>query len=147
MVNEKSEFFQIWLDPNLNETLGHEPSYDDYESSRFPVIKENNREEKVYMGEGSPMTMYSKGVEIKEITFEAGEHRLDLDSQQIYSGYVLEGSVSIGDNNFETKDYFIADDQHEIVLKSDSPFKLFLISTPGQLSYHTYSQLVRRQMA
>ena len=50
LVNDHSEFFQIWMDPNLEYTLSKEASYDDYKSSEFPRVKElNGIDAKIYM--------------------------------------------------------------------------------------------------
>ena len=143
LVNKESEFFQIWFDPNLNETLAHEPSYDDYTYDSFPVLEENGIKTKIYSGEGSPLTLYTKGVEIKELTFEIGNHNLDLDKEKIYSVYLMEGGVNVKGQDMQTKDYVVIREEERVSIESRDPFKLFLISTPQKLEYKTYAQHFR----
>ena len=38
-INEGSHMFQIWFDPNLDETIKHAASYDDYPDEVFPVTE------------------------------------------------------------------------------------------------------------
>ncbi len=140
MVNEKSEFFQIWVDPNLRDTLNHEPSYDDYMSDEFPVIEGTGRLTKIFSGDGSPLSMYTKGVEIHEITFAPGEHEIDLQSDKLYSIYVLEGEVLADGEKLFTKDFVIIRDQEKLSVRSDNKFRLFLMANPGDLDYRTYAQ-------
>jgi len=143
LVNKESEFFQIWFDPNLNETLAHQPSYDDYTFDSFPVLEEKGRKTKVYSGKGSPLSMYTKGVEITEHTFEPGRHQLDLNQDKLYSIYLMAGKVNVEDQEMETKDYVIIRDQENVAFESKDAFKLFVIATPQQLDYKTYAEHYR----
>jgi len=140
MVNEESEFFQIWLDPNLRETLSMEPTYNDYVSDSFPVIKGHGRRTKIYKGEGSPMDMHTRGVEIHDITFNAGEHEYVLNPENVHSMYLMDGEIKLGDQLMNTKDYAIVEDQETIHIESDNGFRLFVISGPKSLEYRTYAQ-------
>ena len=143
LVNKESEFFQIWFDPSLEETLGHEPSYDDFIADSFPVIEQEGVKTKIYYGEGSPLSMHSKGIEIKEKTFEAGRFTLSLNPKDLHSIYLMEGRIEINENKLETKDFLIIKEESELNIESSKPFKLFMISSPQKLDYKTYAELIR----
>ena len=54
-IDDNSEIFQIWFDPDLSKSLKKEATYDDYSSKDFKLIDKGNRSFKVIVGEGSPM--------------------------------------------------------------------------------------------
>jgi redox-sensitive bicupin YhaK (pirin superfamily) len=143
MVNEQSEFFQIWVDPNLRDTLSMEPSYDDYTSGSFPVIQGNGRKTKIYSGDGSPLAMHTKGVDIHEVTFNPGEHEFQLDKDRLYSIYVLDGDINIDEQQFSTKDFLIVEDKKTLNIQSEKAFRLFVIANPNKLEYRTYAEQIR----
>ena len=143
LVNKESEFFQIWLDPNLDKTLGQPASYDDYKSDAFPVTKQNGITIKTYKGDGAPMTMDSPGVEIKEYTIEPGNHEITASKDRIYSGYMIEGNMVVDGENLEPKDYFIISDAASIKMEVSDKSRVFMISTPTDLGYATYAERFR----
>ena len=49
-IDDKSEIFQIWFDPDLSKSLQKEASYDDYSSDDFKVIELENKTKKIIMG-------------------------------------------------------------------------------------------------
>ena len=40
-INDESEIFQIWFDPDLSQSLNKEASYDDFRSSDFKIFRKN----------------------------------------------------------------------------------------------------------
>ena len=71
-INDLSSIFQIWFDPNLNETLTKPASYNDYTGDSFPVFEDKESKTKVMVG-GTQLTMDSKVDYIQEITFYVSE--------------------------------------------------------------------------
>ena len=57
-LDKNSEIFQIWFDPNLENSLKNSASYDDYSVSQFKIKNKNNGSSTtIIKGEGSPMRM------------------------------------------------------------------------------------------
>ena len=63
-LNEKSEIFQIWFDPNIQHSITKEASYDDYKSNDFEISENNRIKVKKIAGGNSPMKIFSEGVEV-----------------------------------------------------------------------------------
>ena len=72
-IDDNSEIFQIWFDPDLSKSLKKEATYDDYSSKDFKLIDKGNRSFKVIVGEGSPMHMDSENVCINEHYLNEGK--------------------------------------------------------------------------
>ncbi len=142
-----SHIFQIWLDPNLEEALQKPASYNDYRSEDFPVVKENGFDVKVYSGENAPMHMESEGVTIKEYTLPAGDQTIILDTNNIYSCYLIDGEMEVNDTELIRDDFFKVEDENAVEMKVSKDTRLFVIESPSTLSYNTYKDLFARLAA
>ena len=61
-LDENSEIFQIWFDPNLEKSLKKNASYDDYSFSQFKIKKTVKRPQLLIIkGDGSPMGWKQRG--------------------------------------------------------------------------------------
>lgn len=142
-VNEKSEFFQIWLDPDLDKTINEPASYSDYPSDSFPVESKNGARIKYYHGGNAPMKMVSPGVTIKEIWLEKGQNKLETELDKINSIYLIEGNVTINENAMKPKDFAIVTDAEAIQIDVNENSRLFMIQSPSELTYMTYSERMK----
>ena len=91
-INDESEIFQIWFDPDLSQSLNKEASYDDFRSSDFKIFRKKNFTKKIIKGDGSPLQMDSEGVSINEYVFSSGTHSLKIKKGFIHSIFILEGN-------------------------------------------------------
>lgn len=139
---ENSRIFQIWFDPNIQETMNHEASYDDYESNKFPREVKDDVTIKHIVGKDAPVQMHSEGIEIKEFQISSSTV-IPLKMDKIYSLYLIEGSLSINGSNVVKDDFIILEDEPELIIENVQNAKLFCISTSKKLSYKTYNQLVK----
>ncbi len=144
-LNPGAHMFQIWFDPNLQKTLQQPASYNDYTKAEFPSIKKDGIEVKIYKGEGSPLEMDTKGVEIKELKLDKGSHRLKLDNSKTNSFYLIEGEVIINQNTMDVDDFLIASEMEEVTLEVKKDSIMFIISSPSNLDYMTYAEQSRRE--
>jgi redox-sensitive bicupin YhaK (pirin superfamily) len=142
-MHEASEMFQIWIDPNLRKTLSQPASYNDYRAASFPVSKTSAITVKTYHGEGSPVTMTTPGLTIKDITITAGEHTFPLQPDTILSAYVLEGRIDIDGDTAGRKDFVIVRDQASVSMKASGPTRIFTIESPVSPGYPTYADRSR----
>ncbi len=134
--------FQVWFDPNIKQSMLKEASYDDCKSADMNYSEENGVALKKYVGNGGPMQMDSEGVEIKEMTFQQGNHQLVLNENKIYSLYLLSGEGSIDGRDLLENDFIKIEDQNELNLVVNSKIRFFEIVAPKQLTYKTYRELV-----
>ena len=140
-IDDKSEIFQIWFDPDLSKSLKKEASYDDYNSNDFKVIELDDKTKKIIKGDGSPMEMDSENVFINEYNFKDGNHTLEINSGFIHSFFVIEGDLKYQKNNLDKGTFFIVDNEDELIFTSSGNAKIFEIISPINPSYQTYSQL------
>ena len=144
---KNSAMFQIWLDPNLAETLQMPASYDDYRSADFPVSQNGDVKVKNYIGSNGLMELHTAGIEIQEWSFEKIEQTLELDSNKIYSIYALEGDVTIGGEVLSQDGFAIVQAIDMLQLKSESDARLFVIASQTEVDYQTYAQRMQTRMS
>ena len=141
-IKENSRMFQIWFDPNVQETMSKPASYNDYKSADMHYYEEDGISYKNYIGKGGPITMDAEGVEIYEMNILKGSHQLKLDDKKIYSHYLLDGEVSINNQTVELDDFFIIDGENKLEIIANKDSKLFVVVNPFTLSHKAYSELV-----
>ena len=138
-MHEGSAMFQIWMDPNLNETLQHEATYSDYKATTFPEREENGVTQTTYIGEGSPFEMHTKGTSIRGFAF-AKSATISLDVNELHSIYVLNGNGQVNGETFEKDAFIRVEGESELTFDVSQNTKLFVISSPAKLEYATYAE-------
>ncbi|MDN5204508.1 pirin family protein [Fulvivirgaceae bacterium BMA10] len=136
-----SHIFQVWVDPNLQKTLKKSASYNDYRSDSFPVHQEDNMTIKTFRGEGAPMQMDAEEIEIKQLELNVGEHVFNLNPDRVYSYYLIEGQLEIGDQYLRADDFFLVKDLNIQRLQVTEKSVLFLIETSALAPYTTYAMM------
>lgn len=139
-INRGAHMFQIWFDPNLDQSMIKEASYNDYRLTEFPSIKQDGVNTVIYKGEGSPLTMDAQIEAIEMVEIHSENHKLHLDKNLYHSFYVIKGELTIENDKLQTDDFFIVSEQEEVQLNNISDLILFKISSPLTLDYKTYSQ-------
>ena len=140
-IDDNSEIFQIWFDPDLSKSLKKEATYDDYSSKDFKLIDKGNRSFKVIVGEGSPMHMDSENVCINEHYLSKGNHSFDIGKNLIHSYFIIEGEITLDNKKLEKGTFFTVSSENEVIFESSETTKIFEIISPLNPSYRTYSQL------
>ena len=140
-IDDNSEIFQIWFDPDLSKSLTKEATYDDYSSKDFKLIDKGKRSFKVIVGEGSPMHMDSENVCINEHYLNKGSHSFEIGKDLIHSYFIIDGEIILDNKKLEKGTFFIVFSENEVVFESSETAKIFEIISPLNPSYRTYSQL------
>jgi len=91
-----SSIFQIWVDPDLSQTLSVPASYDDYPAHGFPVLDEGEYDLKIYSENKLPMDMVTEDLAIFKLTGKSEQFTLLLELDMIYSVFILKGSPFVG---------------------------------------------------
>ena len=84
------------------------------------------------------MEMDTEGVFIKELVAKEGHHSLVLDSNKIYSLFLISGSLLLNEGALETGDFAKVQDAGQLELNVNATAKIFLIESPVKPSYETY---------
>ena len=138
-LNAGAHMFQIWLDPNLSETLQKAASYNDYKAADFPFDDSGRIRSRTYVGEKAPIKMDAK-IEIKLIELQKGEQLLKLNRDQLHSFYLVKGNVVVENQQLSKDDFFIVNETEGLTIIANEEASLFLLSSPEQLTYKTYAE-------
>tara|TARA_B100000989_G_scaffold73461_1_gene51696 strand:- start:229 stop:972 length:744 start_codon:yes stop_codon:yes gene_type:complete len=138
-IDDNSEIFQIWFDPDLSQSLKKEASYDDYRLSDFKIFREENVTKKIIKGDGSPLQMESEGVSINEYVFSIGLHSLKINNGFIHSIFILDGNLKY-DKNYLSKGTFLCiKEELAFDFRAKEELKIFEIISPLKPKYKTYA--------
>ena len=145
-INANSSIFQIWFDPNLNETLSKPASYDDYTGVSFPVFEDKESKTKVMVGgpDGyrGQLQMDSKVDYIQEITFFTSEKTFPLKDDSVYSFFILDGSLALNGAKMNKGDYAVVKQETEMKFTSiEKDSHIFIIKTPLNPGFETYAMM------
>ena len=80
-------------------------------------------------------------IEIKEYVIQEGDFELSVDENNHHSFYLIDGEGMLGNETIEKDDLIQIKGESVLKLKLQKKSQLFLISTPVEVSYATYSQL------
>lgn len=138
-----AEIFQIWFDPDLTKTLEKPASYDDYRGADFPVKTEADATVTTLAGPGSPFRMDTPGVEVMRLELNGAPHIFQADPAKIYSAYVLDGELTFNGQAAKQFDFALLTEQTGIEMQATGNAKVFLIASPADPGYRTYTQLRR----
>ncbi len=128
---------------NLGKTLQIPASYDDYKSSDFPKVERNGLQVKTYVGKDSPFQMDTEGVEIAELSIRKGNFEYSLKENKVHSLYLLNGAIKINDESVAEDDFIRIIDVAQLKIESESDAKIFMISSPKDVLYKTYAELMQ----
>ena len=138
-LDKNSEIFQIWFDPNLENSLKKSASYDDYNFSQFKIKKNKTSSTTIIKGYGSPMAMETEGITINLHHLKKGLHLVNSSKEKVHSIFVLHGEIDI-ENKKNLKGTFLTisqTDSFEIFCNRDSI--IFEVISPLCPSYRTYA--------
>ena len=140
-IDDNSEIFQIWFDPNLSKTLRISPSYDDYKSNQFETYSTGKKIKKIIKGSGSPMKMDTENILINEYKFDIGIHEIKINPVSIHSLFIISGSIIYNESAIEKGTFIKVDDISEINFQVLESTTIFEIISPKEPSYETYSNM------
>ena len=138
-----SEIFQIWFDPNIQESLYVEASYNDFKSKDFATESTNGVERKIISDSNNQIELDSYGIQIFELSFDDGENNHVIHEDCYHSIFILSGNLSIGDKLSEKGDFIIIDKEKTLQLDTKNNCKVFEIISPIIPPYKTYSEVHR----
>ena len=138
-LNPGSSIFQIWFDPNLDQSLRKPATYDDYAPEAFPEEKKNGVSIRTIKGEDAPIKMDTEGIVIKELRLQKGKHDLPIPEGKILSSFLLKGSLHVENEKLKAEDFFTAQEGDVIHLNAEEDSWLFIIESPVKPSYATYA--------
>lgn len=141
-MTKGSRMFQIWVDPNLDKTMSQAASYNDYKLSDIPQEQKGDLSITHYAGSQGIMHLDTPNIGIQRWQL-SGNYSID-NIDAIHSIYMLNGKISINDQQLAVDDYIITNGE-SITLSGEG--ELFIITSPAELDYDTYGARMQKRMS
>jgi len=138
-LDSNTEIFQIWFDPNIQNSLYEEPSYKDYKSSEFKTIERNNIITKVISNKNTPIDI-DTDVEVYSHQIKSGDSLFYINDHCYHSFFLLEGAIEHSGSRYDKGTFFILDSVKKFKFKADANTEFFEIISPLEPTYRTYAQ-------
>lgn len=152
-VGDRTEFFQIWFDPNLREMVNQPPTYRELSPEEFPTESRDGVTIKSVIGEAGPIAIKAEAI-MKEITISPG-HQFTWNLKENYSLAIVtfDGEGLIFDesngrkNSIQKKDFALvhAKNDSRVSFQVDQIgiegiLKLAIIQIPAKVDYPLYRE-------
>lgn len=148
MFGERTEFFQIWFEPNLRESLKKQPTYNQYYHGDFSISEENSVSRKTILGKESPILLDTEA-EMADIEIEPGktyEHSL-TGGHSLAIVTVLGNGKWMDDSGNEysisKKDFTVIDAGESatvrVIAADENRLRIVLIEIPRKVNYPLYT--------
>lgn len=146
-LDQGTEFFQIWFEPELTKALRREPEYRDFQSRQLPTEERNGVSIKHVLGPRAPMSFVADA-SLKDARLTPGS-RLELTLEE---GRVLamlcvsgEGALVTSDGetaDFEGKDFIVVEGGRsgivEVRARAENECRLAIVETALHVDYPIY---------
>ena len=138
-LNPGGRIFQIWFDPDLQQSLGKPASYDDYRADTFPVAGQNGYKQTTFIGPDAPITMDTP-VQARRIELAKGEHVVALAPDHKAGLFLLDGELNLSGTEMQKGDFALVDQEQNLTINATTDAILFAIEVPDPAPYPTYAQ-------
>ncbi len=149
-VGDHNEFFQIWFEPNLKETVRHPPTYAECRHEDFPVEVCDGVTLKHVIGNGAPVSILAEAA-MQDLLIPPGHgYRRDLSADRTVAMMVINGEGTLSDETDTEKHdlrprYFAvvhAGRDGSMAIRADQPvpLRLVMIEVPAEVEYPLYQK-------
>ena len=140
-LKKGSEIFQIWFDPNLNESLYEDAKYNDYKSDIFSIRKQDLKETKIISDINNQIDLKSESIEIYQHTLSKGKYVHDIYKDRFHSIFIQSGIIKLKEQTYNAGDFLIVENELSISIEIISEAKIFEIISLIDLPYKSYSKM------
>ncbi len=147
MYGERTEFFQIWLEPNLQESIKKDPTYNQFEHGDFQIKEKDGGLVKSILGPNSQV-MLDANVTMEDITIEAGAtYQRQLGADSCLAVMTVDGdgrwfdAGSGNEANIGRRDFTLikAEKASHVKLEAgESALRIVAIEVPQTVDYQLY---------
>ena len=142
MHGDRTEFFQIWFEPDMQTALRQRPRYHDFEDSQIPrETLESGVELKRIVGPDGALQIQAPAVWDEISIPEGTEYSIPIDTGEVVASVITEGAVFVEANGEQSRlaERHFATAQSagssNLTLVSDGPAKLTTIKVPLDPGY------------
>ena len=149
-VADHNEFFQIWFEPNLRESVTQPPTYREFGHEDFPTETRDGVVIKQIIGEGGPVTLQAEAA-MQDILIQPGHsYRRDLSANRTLAIVVIDGKgvlvdeTTLGKHYLEPRSFAVvhAGEPGTVAIQADAdrPLRIALIEVPAKVNYPLYKE-------
>ena len=148
MYGDVTDFFQIWFEPDIRDTIKHKPNYAQIENEEFPVEQRNGVKIKSVIGNDSPLQIVADVI-AHDISIEAGKtFKQELKSGKTLAIATVAGNGSIIADESEAvisyKDFSVIKASEDSLIEFKSTegidLRIFVIEVPLKVDYPLYGE-------
>ncbi len=147
-VGDRTEFFQIWFEPNLAEAVQKPATYREIANDAFPVEERDGVTLKSVLGAGSPVELTTEAA-MQDVTIAANRtHEHSLDAGRTLAAVVIDGAGTLvdetagGKTHVKKKDFAVVHAQAagkvSFKAEAEGALRLALIEVPANVDYPLY---------
>ncbi|MEA3370375.1 MAG: pirin family protein [Campylobacterota bacterium] len=133
-----TKLFQIWFDPDFSKSMKKDATYRDYQVDEFEAKRVDGVESLFYLKEKGPIDYQTQGIEIKKLKFSTGKYTERLESEYIYSCYLLDGMMKIDNQEIQKDDFLVFSETQSLKIEVSEMAELFVIKSPAEVSYKRF---------
>ena len=149
-VSDHNEFFQIWFEPNLKETVRHTPTYAEFRHEDFPIEVRDGVTLKHVIGNGAPISILADAAMQDILILSGHRYRRELSTNRTLAMVVIDGQGTLIDQVSSEQHelaprYFAvvhAGDPSSIAIQAEQavPLRLAMIEVPAEVDYLLYRE-------
>ena len=147
-VGDHTEFFQIWFEPNLRQSILKKPTYREFSHEDFPTETHDGVTLKHVIGEGAPVIIEAEAT-MQDVLIPPGHrYRRELSGNRTLAVVVVDGKGMLIDEHTQGKHdlesrYFLVVHAMEpgsvsFQAEEDHPLRIALIEVPAEVNYPLY---------
>lgn len=149
-VGDRTEFFQIWFEPNLREAVTQPPTYREFSHEDFPVEARDGVAVKSIIGDGAPVTLQAEAA-MQDILIQPGHnYRRELAENRTFALVVIDGKgvlldeASMGKHYLDPRYFAVvhAGESGAVTFQAeaDRSLRIALIEVPARVDYPLYRE-------
>ena len=138
-INPGGRIFQIWFDPDLQQSPGKPATYDDFRADAFPVAGQNGFKQTTFIGPDAPIAMDTP-VQARRFDLTKGEHIVELAPDHKASLFLLDGELNLSGTEMQQGDFALAEQEQNMAINASTDAILFAIEAPDPAPYQTYAE-------
>ncbi len=147
-VGDRTEFFQIWFEPDLRKSTRQQPTYKDVEAKNFPVRDQEGVRIKTVLGKGSPVAL-DTDVLMQDVSIPEGRiHEVSIAKGKSLALVAVSGAGLLFDKSMGSKvelhpkDLVVIHGATSGIIalqpNSNGKFRFVGIETPAKADYPLY---------
>ena len=149
-VSDHNEFFQIWFEPNLKETVRQTPTYAEFRHEDFPIEVRDGVTLKHVIGNGAPVSIVTEAAMQDILVPSSQRYRRELSANRTLAVVVIDGQGTLSDeatseqHDLQPKYFAVvhAGTNGSLVTnaRQAGPLRLAMIEVPAEVEYALYKE-------